>query len=113
MIRFVRRLIAGPFVLLGLILFAVALWMAFAGPADWPQVALVGATGFICVGLGGWVGGGSPQRGTSVAERVEVDWRGRRPTRRQLDYARRLGVWIKPGMTRGELADAIDQAVAK
>lgn len=43
----------------------------------------------------------------------DEDWRKLPPTRKQIDFARDLGIKIRKGMTRGELSDAITEITGR
>jgi len=42
----------------------------------------------------------------------EEAWRLARPSERQLSFARKLGILVAPGMTRGDVSDLIDERLS-
>lgn len=83
---------------------------------------LVLAIGGAAVVFGASVFGNKPNAAVAVAAcvaiagavlswpRIPAAWRRDPPTPRQLEYAAKLGIAIRPGVSKGELSDLISQA---
>lgn len=84
-------------------------------------IAVLGAA----VALGSSTLGGKPNGAVAVAACVAIAgavlswprfpdaWRQDPPTPRQLEYAAKLGIVVRPGASKGELSDLISQATGR
>lgn len=85
-------------------------WLVAKGEEDrWHKAYLVQTGDFDQCSE--WASDYAEQRGNPVLARKQQRWRSGMPSEGQIKYARRLGIW-KPGMTRGDCADAITAKLA-